>query len=160
MPAAGQDTEFATTEIFLQDAERGTRLSTAGVNSLVEIVAVITYSGSNASQNTDPITVGLRVADAGGQVAVSATRAVVANRTTDATTQVVFDWRPTSRGQFDVTVSIEEASNSANRTVTVSETAAKAGTLADRLVDYWYVTATFAAGAVLFLVMIAARRRP
>lgn len=154
--AAAQEADLRITDLTVQTLD-GERLANPGVNELIEVVAEITNMGS-AEDGSEPIQVNLTVTAPSGATATM-TRSVTPDRSANGTTEVVFDWRPGETGEHTLNATLPNGASGV-RTVTVTETAKTAGTLVDRFVDFWFVTAAFAASVVLFGVVGAVRRKP
>lgn len=154
--AAAQDADLRVSDMTVQTLE-GEPLANPGLNQLVEVVVEITNAGS-AEDSDEPIDVDLDIEGPSGFTETLSRRAVP-NRTAGGTTDVVFEWRPTETGNHTVTATLPNDA-SGTLSVRVTETPKAAGSLVDRVVDYWFVTAAFAASVVLFAVVGVVRRKP
>lgn len=154
--AAAQDADLRVTDMTVQTLE-GEALANPGLNQLVEVVVEITNTGG-AQDSDESIEVDLEIEGPSG-FTETFSRNVVPNRTANGTTDVVFEWRPTETGNHTVTATLPNDA-AGTLTVRVTETPTAAGSLVDRFVDYWFVTAAFAGSLVLFAVVAAVRGKP
>lgn len=154
--AAAQDADLRVTDMTVQTLE-GEPLANPGLNELVEVVVEITNTG-DAQDSDETIDVDLEIEGPSG-FSETFSRRTVPNRTAGGTTDVVFEWRPTETGNHSITATLPNDA-SGTLSVDVTETPKAAGTLVDRFVDYWFVTAAFLGSAVLFAVVGAVRGRP
>lgn len=155
--AVAQDADLRITDMTVQTLD-GEPLANPGLNEPVEVVVEVTNTGQ-AQDSDEPIEVILEVEGPSGFTETFDTR-VVPNRTAGGTTEVVFEWRPMETGDHLLTARLPNGAVGQLEDVRVTQTPKAAGTLADRFVEFWYVSAAFAASVVLFAVVGAVRGKP
>lgn len=156
--AVAQDADLRVSDMAVQTLD-GEPLANPGLNELARVVVEITNTGE-AQESDEPIDVTLEVEGPSGFTERFHTR-VVPNRTAGGTTQVVFEeWRPTETGDHTLTATLPNGAVGQLEDVRVTQTPKEAGTLVDRFVEFWYVSAAFAASVVLFAVVGAVRGKP
>lgn len=158
VPLASAAANPTATNIQVISAD-GDALLIVPLGELVRIRAFVNNTGD--TDLSGAVNVRYEIVSADGGYRVNQTVRKTVNLAPGNQTTVDYSWSPSGRraGNHTVTVTVEGSSESPlAKSFRVAETAVPAGTLVDRVLNYYWFFGAFAAGLVLFIVVLGARR--